>query len=684
MRFAVGFHPKNWSIGKKIIFLGLTTTFVSLGSIVLALGVVTTEYSKVRTQLVTDYQNRVDKAVSLHGDSIRIFADDYAYWDEMYTAVAANDRDWFVHSTTGSLETFQASGYWIYRNDGTLMHEESLTGLEKPVTLQPNIVQSYKLGTPVEYFEIQNGQLVHFAATPITDPTRPELKSNGFMVVAKIWDQSSLDMISGIVGSTAIFSDDGKVESHLDEHVHILEHFKDQRGAVVSTAQFTFIDHSLQLTRDSLLTMILITFVLGGGLIYVSYTIQYHWFVDPIAKLITSLKNEYGDEREEAAVLVSHDELEILSFVVADHIEKLQLNKRLSLAVEASTNGIAITDLNGTIEYVNDSWTRLNGYTSKEAMGSNPRLLHSGKTPQEVYTTMWNELKAGHSFTTESIVNKRKDGSEYDCRLSVYPITEHGSTVGYVGIQQNISHRKEVDRMKTEFISMASHQLRTPLSAMRWFGELLLQKKAGDLNPKQSELVQNFYDSTLRMISLVNALLNISRIESGRMIVEPVPTHLENLVESIIVELSARIDAKKLVLHREIDTNLPVINVDPQLVREVYSNLLTNAVKYTPEGGTVTLSIKTSGDSIRSEVSDTGVGIPKGESDKVFSKFFRAKNVTSLETDGTGLGLYLVKSIITSSHGDVGFESTEGTGATFWFTLPLSGMEKKSGSVRIT
>ncbi len=124
--------------------------------------------------------------------------------------------------------------------------------------------------------------------------------------------------------------------------------------------------------------------------------------------------------------------------------------------------------------------------------------------------------------------------------------------------------------------------------------------------------------------------------------------------------------------------------MDPQLVHEVYSNLLTNAVKYTPEGGKIAITIEQSGANIKSSITDTGVGIPVLEQPQVFNKFFRAKNVSSLETDGTGLGLYLVKLIVNSSDGEVGFESTEGKGTTFWFTLPKVGMEKKSGSVHIT
>lgn len=678
------FHLKNWSIGRKIIFLGFTTTLVSTGAILIALGVVLSQYVSVNDQLKIDYERRVNRAISLSSDSIKLFAEDYAGWDEMYKAVDSGDTEWFIRSTTGSLTTFQADSYWIYRNDGKILYQEKNPDLHHEIPLPESTVSDFSTSNSNDFFAFHEGAVIHYNAAPITDPTRPELRSNGFMIAAKIWEKPTLDHIGDIMGASVRFVPADTSDDAGDGQIHVIEPLRDIQGKPVVAIENVFEDRSLELVRNSLVAMLVITTILGGSLIIFSYRLQYHWFVDPVSKLIRDLRAEIGSEQSEQAMLSSKDELQVLKLVVADHIEKLHLNERLSLTVEASTNGIAITDLKGNINYVNEAWKKLNGYTLEEAKGNNPKLLHSGKTPPETYTKMWAALTAGKSFTTETIVNRRKDGSEYDCRLSVYPIKESGETVGYVGIQQDISHRKEVDRMKTEFISMASHQLRTPLSAMRWFGELLLQKKAGELTQKQQELVQNFYDSTLRMIALVNSLLNISRIESGRMIVEPVPTRLPDLLNSIVVELSARIEAKKLTLTQEIDPTLPEISVDPQLVHEVYSNLLTNAVKYTPEGGKISISIQQSGSDIKSTISDTGLGIPVAEQPQVFNKFFRAKNVSSLETDGTGLGLYLVKLIVNSSNGEVGFESAEGKGTTFWFTLPKIGMEKKSGSVHIT
>lgn len=677
------FHPKNWSIRSKILFLGFITTIFSLGAIFIALGVVLSQYTQVRSELTQDYQNRVDRAVNLTSDLRRIFAEDYANWDEMHAAVETNDSSWFSSATTGSLNTFQTDEFWIYRFDGTLLHSESSQELSRLIPFDPNNLSSLSRTQTTDFFLRDSDRIIHFTSAPIVDPTDRSLPSNGFIIVAKVWDQERIDSIAKVVGSKATLSYDQRTSDSFANEIHILEPLLNRDKVQIATVEFIFVDRSLELVRNSLLIMIVVTTILGGFLIYYSFKQQYHWFVHPIRRLIDKLREELGSFPIESALLASKDELVILQQVVSDHIDKLHQISKLSLTVESSTNGIALTDLDGKIQYVNSAWVTLNGYSKEEAIGKNPRILKSGKTPEEKYKKMWDALRSGESFTSESFVNRRKDGSEYDCRLSVYPIEERGKTVGYVGIQQNISHRKEVDRMKTEFISVASHQLRTPLSAMRWFGELLLENKAGELTPKQKELVQNQYDSTLRLIALVNALLNISRLESGRMIVEPEPTNLSPLLDSIIAELSARIELKKITLHLDLENDLPIISIDPQLVRQVYSNLITNAVKYTPEGGTITIAIKQAGEDIKSTVSDTGVGIPTADQPRIFSKFFRATNVTAFETDGTGLGLYLAQKIVLSSQGTIGFESTEGKGTTFWFTLPKCGMQKKTGSVRI-
>jgi signal transduction histidine kinase len=350
-------------------------------------------------------------------------------------------------------------------------------------------------------------------------------------------------------------------------------------------------------------------------------------------------------------------------------------------------DGLLVTDSGGYVLLINDVATDLLKVDKNSVYGKKLETLYTLYDEANQPIASENRpvrvaLKQGKKISQEVTVMD-SDNHKIALGVTATPVIQHDQIIGSIEIIRDITKEKEVDRMKTEFISLASHQLRTPLSAIKWFSEMLLSGDAGKLNDDQTEFAQNVVDSTARMIDLVNSLLNISRIESGRIMIDPKPTDLSQLVHGIVNDLKAKIEERQQTLVVSVHKELPKVNLDARLIGQVYLNLLTNGIKYTPKGGEISVFVSRKGEELVSQVSDNGYGIPKAEQAKMFQKFFRATNVSKIETDGTGLGMYLIKAIIESSGGKIWFESEEGKGTTFWFSLPMSGMKAKQGEVTI-
>jgi len=237
--------------------------------------------------------------------------------------------------------------------------------------------------------------------------------------------------------------------------------------------------------------------------------------------------------------------------------------------------------------------------------------------------------------------------------------------------EKSLEHLKEVDRAKTEFVSIASHQLRTPLTSVSWFSEMLLKREVGPLNPKQKEYLDEIYTQNRRMIDLVDDLLNSSRIDMGMLNIEPRKIDLKSILENVLEEMDPLVREKNIELEKNIAENLPETETDPEMIRIVFQNLISNAVKYTPESGKVKVSLSFAGSHLEFKVADTGYGIPKSQQNRVFTKMFRADNIRSKVTDGTGLGLYIARAVAKKLRGKIHFDSEENKGTTFFLELPV-------------
>lgn len=251
-------------------------------------------------------------------------------------------------------------------------------------------------------------------------------------------------------------------------------------------------------------------------------------------------------------------------------------------------------------------------------------------------------------------------------------ITTEGVKVGSLVVLHNISRERLVQKMKTEFVTVAAHQLRTPTSAVKWSLEMLLEGDLGKLNEAQKNIIEKAHKTNDKAIRLVNDLLNVAEIEEGRYLSKLVLLNIEDLIQSVAEEYKEQIKEKKIKFEfKKPEEQLPKIMLDVEKTKIAVRNILDNAVRYTLPRGKISIFIKKEAKNIEVQIQDSGLGIPFEQQDKIFTKFFRGSNIMRIDTEGTGLGLYITKNIIEAHGGTIWFESEEGQGTTFYFTLPV-------------
>ncbi len=371
-----------------------------------------------------------------------------------------------------------------------------------------------------------------------------------------------------------------------------------------------------------------------------------------------------------------------------------QETERFKLAVENASEHIVITDADARIIYANPAAERITGYTLSEMIGKKAGGpdLWGGQMDPVFYRDLWKVVKHDKKPFRGDLTNRRKNGETYIAQSSISPIVDRsGEVVYFVALERDITHEKEVDRAKTEFVSLASHQLRTPLSSVKWYAELLEDQGTGTLNEKQRGYLREIISGNQRMIRLVNALLNVSRLELGTFVIEPESIELRGYLEGLHANLQLYLPERGVNIDFIIADEISVIEADPNLLRMIFENVLTNGIKYSNPNGVVTCRLihQAAGSALDGRlvateslgviVEDRGIGIPIVQQKNVFSKLFRAENAKAAVSNGNGLGLYLVKSIVDQIHGSVWFQSVEGRGTTFFIILPFKGLRERTG-----
>lgn len=365
---------------------------------------------------------------------------------------------------------------------------------------------------------------------------------------------------------------------------------------------------------------------------------------------------------------------------------------RTEAMVMAVGEGLVVFDRFSKVVLANQAFERLTGWTAIEALGRSidevlPAVDERGQPIPSDRRPYQKVLTTGKTVTTRldtaPFSYVAKDGRRFPAAVTVTPMVFGGKISGGVNVFRDITHEQDVDRAKTEFVSLASHELRTPLTIVRWSIDML-RKYTGPMSKAQRKYVQAIDRTGREMIDLVDALLNVSRIEMGTLMIEPVPTKLDELLKETLSGLRPVIDHKNISVTTSIAKSLPLVTLDPQLIRVAITNLLTNAVKYTPVGGAIRVGLHASDGRVTVSIKDTGYGIPVADRPKIFSKLFRAGNIKNYEPHGTGLGLYITKAVIEQSGGKIWFTANKPQGTTFSFELPVAGVPPRPGSKTLT
>ena len=417
-------------------------------------------------------------------------------------------------------------------------------------------------------------------------------------------------------------------------------------------------------------------------------------FLTTIDSIINALKERTVELQQAERAMTS-----LIEDISREKNRAEEVRKQTEAIIDSTGDGVFVINNEGFVTLFNPSAEKMSGWRSSEVVGKkccDTAQFFSSETEKEPNLIIKEALSSGEiKKIGPRAVLKRKNGEFLPVADCISPIKDTvGKVTGAVVVFSDASHEREIDRAKSEFVSLASHQLRTPISATSWFTEMLLTGEIGEVNQKQKEYLEEISYSNKRMEAMVSMLLNISRIEMGRVIIEPIPTHLGDFIDTSLSHIALILEKKKISLEKKIQKDLPLSNADQKLLNIVMDNLLSNAGNYTPDGGHITVSVSKNDTDFIIEVSDDGIGIPKEDHPKMFSKLFRSDNAKEVDTSGTGIGLYMTKSIVESWNGTIRFESPvikkitadgkeKPVGTSFFVTIPLSGMTKKEGTMQL-
>ncbi len=381
-------------------------------------------------------------------------------------------------------------------------------------------------------------------------------------------------------------------------------------------------------------------------------------------------------------------ETEAILCIIRDITERKKKEEeliRFSNAVKMSTDSIVISDLDAKIIDVNEATLQMYGTKDKrDLIGKNSFDLITSEGREKALAGAKEVLEKGYVKGREYHIIT-EDGDRIPVEMSVSIMKDRdGKPIGFVGLSRDITERKKaeekirrqniklkrLDRIKSNFLSVTSHELRTPMSAIKGYIQMLLKQRLGDVTPEQKDALDAVLRNTNRLDNLIEAILDISRLESGTMKFLPEQTDISKMIKEVTETMQANTNVKNIKINTELE-ELPELVIDQQRIKQVLMNLVDNAIKFSPHDSTINLCTKMKKDDVLFEIRDFGRGIPKKTQKKIFERFYQVDSGMDRKFGGVGLGLSISKGIIQAHGGDIWVESTMGKGSTFRFTLPL-------------
>ncbi len=344
---------------------------------------------------------------------------------------------------------------------------------------------------------------------------------------------------------------------------------------------------------------------------------------------------------------------------------------RIMTIIHCMGDGVLVCDRDSCVVLTNPAAGRMLGMPESSLIGN--QLATCGIDGTLTETIMESLRPVDPAFTGVSRELCPGGSSPPYLRAHTAPVkNDMGETLGAVTVLQDITGLKELDRMKSDFVAMVSHELRSPVASVQQQLSVILEGLSGDLNERQVRMLTRAKERARGLLDLINDLLDLSKIEAGMAVQYKEPLNVEELLRKVHQSMVPEAEAKGLKLKLSMEEPMPSISGDRTNLEGVFTNLVNNAIKYTPEGGEVTIHATGDGKNVRIEISDTGIGISKGDLARIFDRFYRVKSEKTRQIVGTGLGLSIVKHIVEAHLGTISVESEEGAGSTFTVVLPAA------------